>query len=754
MAVNPVKTPFTNMSFTPDVPSSALGATEYNAGYNIETDVRSVKSVLGDEYILNAIDGNVIFVTSGFRNNYVFWFVAATEQGQWYGIPQTGNITNITPQSIPGQLSPTLTTYANISGNSASNGIFANVSQYSTTGNGAGATFTINVNATNTPYSGNGVISTGTTFSNYTGISSNQATEFQYWTASPASTSGSGTGAVFKISLQNNNTSYNNTEETNVQIINGGHGYRAGDTVTISGFSLGGSSPTNDLTMTLGGTLENVTTVTLDQVGSNYNIGDTITIAGNVLGGNIVTNDLTFKIEGNINNYQFGDFSGYTSSTVITGSWNGSTLFLNDMINPPMYLTGTATELGIFDYPDPQTGQTYVWNYDVSTDINGNIIPLYSSLTAGFVRVYNSPNVGSLLIAGDLQGVVAANVVYPTPGTVQKLPTTVRWSQNFGLNSGPLTWAPTLTNVANEVEIPVRGPVIDGFALNGNFYVLSYWDCVQFSPIAYTSTSAPVFGILLNTQGRGLINENCWAIVDQVAYGVDSRDIWSFTGGAFSPIGDQKVKNYFYNNLNANYIDQIFMINNTDKYQIEIYYPDLYSTGYCNQMISYRYDLQIWNPPRQVSNATMATEAPRFYSNIANLATRGVVYSSGSGNVSLIQKDVGSSFVNGQPIPTLFQRDNISFGQAYSASVQVHRVYPEVYGTGNIDITVGGANSVGSTPTFRPTQEMQIQTDNPWVQINQNEYRIISIQVSSNSAVDSWQMSAANWQVTQVQDTR
>jgi hypothetical protein len=361
--------------------------------------------------------------------------------------------------------------------------------------------------------------------------------------------------------------------------------------------------------------------------------------------------------------------------------------------------------------------------------------------------------VGSLLIAGNLTGNIAPNVVYPTPGTIQNLPTTVRWSQNFGLNSGPQTWAPTLTNVANEVEIPVRGPVIDGFALNGNFYCFSYWDCVQFSPIAYTSTSAPVFGILLVTQGRGLINENCFAIVDATAFGVDARDIWSFNGGTFTPIGDQKVKNYFYSNLNSSYVDQVFMINNTAKYQIEIYYPDLTSTGTCNQMISYRYDLQVWNPPRQVTQATQACEAPRFFGNVANLATRGVIYSSNIGNVSLIQKDIGTSFL-GNVISSQFQRNNISFGQDYSASIQVHRVYPEIYGTGNINITVGGADSVANAAVYESTQTMPIETSNPWVQINQNEARITSIQISANSAVDTWQMTAANWQITKVQDTR
>lgn len=546
MAVTAVKTPFTNMSFTPDVPSSALGATEYNAGYNVETDVRSIKSVAGDEYILSKVPGVQIFVTGGFLSNGVWIFLVATEGGQWYLIDDAG-IANVTP------------------------------------------------------------------------------------------------------------------------------------------------------------------------------------------------------IKGN--------FTGYNASTVITASWNGNAVFLNDMTNPPMYYLYGEDVIQLFDYPDYSSGDTYVWNYDVGYNSGGNVVPLYSSLTAGFVRVYNSPNVGSLLVAGNLTGNINANVV-PGGGTVQNLPTTLRWSQNFGLNSGPQTWAPTITNIANELEVAVRGPLVDGFTLNGNFYLCSYWDTVMMAPISYTSTSAPVFAFTIVTQGRGLINENCWAIVDSTAFGVDARDIWSFNGSQFTPIGDQKVKNYFYNNLNPDYTDQIFMINNTKKYQIEIYYPDLNSTGFCNQMISYRYDLQIWNPPRQVTKATMACESPIWTGNVANLANRGVVYSSGQGNVQLVQKDQGTSFLGNTEISSLFQRNNISFGQDYSASIQVHRVYPEIYGTGNIDITVGGADAVGDSAAYKTTVSMPIVTNNPWVQISQNEARITSIQVSANSAVDTWQMTAANWQITKVQDTR
>ena len=533
------------MSFTPDVPSSSLSANEYNTGYNVETDVRSVKSMLGDEYILSQIPGHTIFVTSGFDLNNVFWFVVATREGNWYAINDAG----------------------------------------------------------------------------YTDIST------------------------------------------------GAYGY----------------------------------------VGT-----------------------------------------GYSSDTVITSSWNGTVVFINDQINPPMYFEpGAWQSLRLYDNaPD-----NYVWNYSVGYDSSGNVVPLYSSLTSGFVRVYNSPNLGSLLVAGNLTGNIAANVV-PGGGTIQTLPTTVRWSQNFGLNAGPTTWAPTLVNTANEVEMPLQGPVVDGFPLNGNFYFCSYWDTCLMSPISYQSSTAPVFGIKLVNQGRGMINENCWVNVDNTVFGLDARDVWKFDGGTFTPIGNQRVKNYLFSNLNPLYTNQIFLEHNSSKYQIEIYYPDLTSTGYNNKMISYRYDLDVWNTPRDVTNATMSTESPVWTGNVANLASRTIIYSNGSGNVALVQKDQGTSFLGNATIPTLFQRNNISFGQPYSASVQVHRVYPEIYGTGNITITVGGANSVDSSPVYKANVTMPINTENPWVQIDQNEARVTTIQVTGNSAVDSWQMSAANWQVTVVQDTR
>jgi len=538
VAINPVKTPFSNMSFTPDVPSGALGPQEYNAGRNVVTDVRGIKKVPGEETILSGINGNVIYVTSNFRQN-VYNFVVATDNGSWYVI-DTGGVSNVTPLT------------------------------------------------------------------------------------------------------------------------------------------------------------------------SNY--------SGNT----------------------------YSISTAITDSWNGDVLFLNDNKNPPMYFLPTDQEIRLYDTPyNDQTPNTYVWNYYLSS-------LGWQNLRAGFLRVYSAPNVGAVLICG--------NLTYEIGGTVYNLPTTVRWSQAFGLNSGPTTWAPTATNIANEVDVPVRGPLIDGFSLQGNFYAMSYWDTVVFSPIAYTTTAAPVFGIRLLNQGRGVLNENCWANTDNLVFGIDARDVWRFDGGTFTPVGNQRVKNYIYDNIDPANYNQVFMINNSAAYQIEIYYPDLNSTGFCNKMISYRYDLDIWNPPKDVERAVEATEAPVYTANVPNIASRTIVYARGGGASSnaqpLVQTGIGNAFVGNTTIDCEFRRDNINFSQPYSAKVQIHRVLPMVTGTGNLTVTVGGSNSMGQTATFKPAVNMPIDTDNPWIQVNQNDVRVTSIKFGSNNATDTWEVTQAEWQITVVEETR
>ena len=534
-----LRTPFPQMSFTPDVPSNALGPNEYNSGRNVEADVRGIKKIYGEQDILSTIPNLPIFMDGGFRSETQWVYIVATrdssDRGRWYLITSAG-ISNITP------------------------GVGANPAAYLT---------------------------------------------------------------------------------------------------------------------------------------------------------------------------------GYTENINITTSWVGSVFFINDGLRAPMYLLAGETEIFLYDAaPD-----NYVWNYDIDV----------SATTAGFVRNFCSPNVGNILIAGNL------TKVYTSSGLTVNYPTTVRWSQAFANTGVPATWEPTLSNVANEQEIPVRGPIVDGFFLGGNFYVCSYWDTVVFSPIAYQNSTAPIFGVRLFNQGRGLINNNCWSNTDTNVYGVDSRDIWVFNGSDFAPLGNQKVRDYFFRNLSTTYSDRIFMINNTQKNQIEIYYPDLTSSGWCNQMLSYRYDLQIWNAPKDIANACMGCEAPVYTGGVFKFASRTVTYVPNGAEKKLIQTNIGNSFINNAPIPALFERNNMvlqgSQGPVpYSSKVYIHRVLPEIAGTGVIDITLGGANSTAQPTTYGQTGHVNIVTDNPWVTTQQNNVRTVSVKVESNDATDAWNLTALNWQATVVED--
>jgi hypothetical protein len=639
--------PFAKMSFTPDVPSTALGPNEYNAGQNVETDVRGIRSMAGDQSILSTIPGTPTYVSSGFRiNQSEFWFIVATTEGYWWASDGTDDYWhNINPDpAVP--------------------------------------------------------------FTGYT-----QATNItEAW---------NGTVPIFNDSLHPPMFLPDRVDARLVPY-------------------------SNTLPISISNVVRNTGTVTLTippQLAAPYAAGDIITISG-------------------INSYYNGNFEVVSSTTT-------EIIYI---ANPAAGWPGGGS-----------VAPRYSWN------VNSN----WASYYANFMRLYNTPNVGSILVAGNLTA--EEYIISGQPATTTKnFAVTVQWSQAFGLNQAPGSWAPSVTNIANQLEVPLRGPALDAFPSNGNFFLCSYWDTVVFSPLNYSTTSAPIIGVRLYNQGRGLLSSNCWANTDKLVYGVDARDIWVFDGNDFTGIGNQRVRNWFYDQLDPEFVDRVFMETNSQRSQIEIYYttkPEYASAsnpivnGVPNKMLSYRYDLDCWNSPRDVASATMGCESP-VWTEIAdsslpnwekNLGSRTVVYARGQTDQQLIQKDQGFSFVtsNANPngdIESSFRRDNIKMLPNYSGKMMVHRILPEVVNmgndelpmypsTGNITVTIEGSNSVGSEPTSITPVTIPIDANgsnnkDPWAQINQNAFRVNALELSNTSNADIWMCSATTWQYTQVEDDR
>jgi hypothetical protein len=629
-----VRIPFTNLTFSPDIPSTALAPNEYNEGSNVETNTRGLKSVFGDAEILATVPGTPIFVTGSYRQDGFFWFIVANTAGDWYC---TKDLTwNKINPNVGSTIQPAI----------------------------AGYTL-----ATNITESWNGTVPV-----------------FNDALGNPMFWPDEGTGAPVMVR-------YGKKTELAFTAIS----YPTAGTVRI--------------------------TFSTAQATIPFDIGGYVLVQG-------------------------ATTASFNANWKVTGSTT-------------TYVEISCGLTGITLGADTTVNQSYVWNY-LPTE--------WASVKAGFVRMFSTPNVGSILVAGDL-------TITTTGGVTTRFPTTVQWSQNFGLNQMPATWEPTIVNVANQLEVPVRGPVQDAFPSNGQMYICSYWDTVVLSPINYSTTAAPIIGVRLFNTGRGLLNPNCSVNTDRMVYGIDARDIWRFDGNEFTGLGNQRVKNYFFDQVDPLHTDKIHMEVNTNKNQIEIYYPTTTATaGVPNKMLSYRYDLDIWNPPRDVSSAIFSVESPVWYYDAGTStwkndpASRTVVYAQGKASGKLVMKDQGTAFLvtGSNPsgnITSVFRRDNIKMIKDYSGKLMVHRILPEVNNvdlrgvtvipsTGSIDITIEGANSVGSASSSSTPITVQLDTDSPWAQINQNTFRVNNIEMGDVSNSDTWLCSAITWQYTQTEDDR
>jgi len=802
-ALNEVRIPLAKMSYTPDVPSAALGPNEYNDGINIETDVRGIRSVSGESATLpDGVPGTPTFISGGFRqpingvaNN--FYFIVATNEGKWWASngetdSAANNWTEITP---PGGVG-TYTQAQNIT-------------------EAWSGTVPIYNDEKNAPFF----------WPEEEGVQYPQMIMYSN---------------LFPVGIDNITTVDSNTQQIKLK-----------NTFISTGSSISGT------TLTIGTITDGTIAIGQFVSGTGVTFGTRIlnNISGTGSGSTwlISTSQTVSSTTISGSQYQSAPYApgDKISITGINRFYDGFFTVESSTVSTINY-----TAAPIAAYPGGGlVSPRYSWNYN----------PNWTSVYARFMRLYNTPNVGNILVAGDLTATTI-------DGVVENYPVTVQWSQNFGLNQVPATWQPTVLNVANQLEVPLRGGALDAFPCNGQMFVCSYWDTVVFSPINYSTTTTPILGVRLFNQGRGLLSSNCWANTDKMVYGIDSRDIWVFNGQDFQGLGNQRVKQWFFDQLDPQYVDRVFMQTNTYKNQIEIYYPTTEAVnGVPNKMLSYRYDLDIWNAPRDVNSATFACESPRWFaspdifwnnrptvavtgtgsgaritvqqvgSRYKSYAARGditatgsgyvvgnqikilgtqlggaspandcfftvtavngtggitnysaatgladglftydpgsrlVVYARGDADVRIVQKDVGYFFLDDTngitlPITSYFRRDNIKMLEDYSGKLLVHRIMPEVVNLlavgvpidpatnagriGNVSVTIEGANSVGQAPAASTAITMATNTDNPWTQINQNAHRVNSLEIGNSSDSNIWLCTAVTWQYTQTEDDR
>lgn len=193
-----------------------------------------------------------------------------------------------------------------------------------------------------------------------------------------SSTNGNGTGASFTIST-NGSGSYGLS-----RISNSGNGYQVGDTITISGASLGGTNGTNDLILTVtalspasynvgqssttgvgSGAIFTVASnsagtyavTDITTIGENYALNDQVTISGSNIGGTDVLNDATLTLTTvgatTFTNITQASTSGNGSGAILTisidgfGNYNGASVTAGGSgYEPDDTITVSGADLG------------------------------------------------------------------------------------------------------------------------------------------------------------------------------------------------------------------------------------------------------------------------------------------------------------------------------------------------------------------------------------------------------------------------
>jgi hypothetical protein len=146
-------------------------------------------------------------------------------------------------------------------------------------------------------------------------------------------TSGLGSGASFNVYWCG--TTYNY-----VNLVNSGVDYVVGDTITILGTDVSGSTPTNDITITVTEVNPNVTGsvfIATGEIPTNWSNGSTLVSSGNLVV-TVLENNLGFDVEWGYDFFGPGVYFGYNSTTgPLYNTFNRNTTFILGGGNPNPY---------------------------------------------------------------------------------------------------------------------------------------------------------------------------------------------------------------------------------------------------------------------------------------------------------------------------------------------------------------------------------------------------------------------------------
>lgn len=399
------------------------------------------------------------------------------------------------------------------------------------------------------------------------------------------------------------------------------------------------------------------------------------------------------------------------SSTFFNG---GYTYIINDTVNAPRFIHQDGTQ-ELANLPN--------WDY-----VSNNRV------SAGVVRAFRD-----IIVAGNLSiRNTDTNAVTAAPGTIR--------TSNLATRGELPTWDPNLAaaNTADEFDLATNEEIVDMVEFQNDLYVYTR---SSIHAITLTgSTSIPISARTLLT-GRGALSNDCVKQWYGRHFVVGTEDIYTYGGGsAVESVADDRIRDYFFDNLNSAQVDLVSVIHNTRQDEMWVCYPKGTATT-VTEAIIWNYKNNTWTIRDLPAGhaVTYGAVTNNFASPTSFVEERHPILTNSADGL-LLAGDRTNGF-NGQAINAFLEKRG--FDIAPDRSDIAKNLDQGIYiirGTGSVEIAARATEAPGRPVDFDSTRDKYVERRNFSLDPDMGDYelkqrsngRYHNLRIRSNDATNTW----------------
>ena len=411
-----------------------------------------------------------------------------------------------------------------------------------------------------------------------------------------------------------------------------------------------------------------------------------------------------------------------STGSITGGFFNGGATYLVSRGGTiPQYINATG-------FGAPNTQQTLqnfpAWDYDSA---------IFTSVIPTVVRAHRN-----VIIAANLTYTRTNNQIIYAPGTIRV--------SNLAARGEMPTWDPQLAaaTTADEFDLATNDEILDLVPFQDRVFI--YCDNSIHSLRLTGNTTIPV-SVSQELNSKGVLSSNCAIEFYGRHFVVGQDDIYTYGGGAtVSSVSDEKVRDYFYSNLNVSAKDATFCIHNQAYDEVWVCYPKGTSTV-ADEALIYNYRHNVWTRrdlPNAVAGVTGALPDDFTTPTQWERNDLGVVLATGT---ELIAVDRGTDF-NGNAIDAYVERLGFDVDPNNDLQqLQLRSVYAIATGTGTLEFRVRASEAPGNQidltgrGRFLKVRNYNLDSDDADYKVDINtDGRYFHYRVGSNDTTSSWNL--------------